>query len=224
MLFTFFARAMKKILKEHVWFWWTYAIFLAFGIEIISLGNQMDVQLMLNKFHLPPLDFFFKYATHLASGYSIVAFTLIFLVLKVKWGLLVGLSQLISAPTTQFLKRGMFDWIFRPGFYYEQMSQITPHLVEGVNLQHRFSFPSGHATAAFSLFLVLALTTKNRILNFILALCAITVSYWRVYISQHFMEDILVGSLIGVMGASLACFFINLSLTNNNWMEKGLLR
>jgi hypothetical protein len=38
------------------------------------------------------------------------------------------------------------------------------------------------------------------------------------------MEDILVGSLIGVMGAWLAYFFINLSLTNNNWMEKGLLK
>ncbi|WP_170265103.1 phosphatase PAP2 family protein [Salibacter halophilus] len=215
---------MKKMLREHAWFWWTYAIFLAIGVVIISSGNQMDVQLMLNKFHLPPLDYFFKYGTHLASGYSIVAFTVLFLFLKVKWGLLVGLSQLISAPVTQFLKRGVFDWVFRPGFYYEQMSEITPHLVEGVNLQHKFSFPSGHATAAFSLFFALALTTKNRVLNCFLALCAVIVSYSRVYISQHFMEDIIAGSLIGIMGALLAYFFIKRSLTNNTWMEKGFMK
>jgi membrane-associated phospholipid phosphatase len=166
MVFTFFARAMKIMLREHAWFFWTYAIFFAIGIVIISLGNQMHVQLMLNKLHLPILDYFFKYSTHLASGYSILAFTVLFLFLKIKWGLLVALSQLISAPVTQFLKLGVFDWVFRPGFYYEQMSEITPHLVEGVNLQHKFSFPSGHATAAFSLFLALALTNKNKILNF----------------------------------------------------------
>ena len=66
-----------------------------------------------------------------------------------------------------------------------------------------YSFPSGHATVAFAALTIIALHYKNEKLGFILLLFACLVAYSRVALNVHRFEDIIVGSLIGLLTAFL---------------------
>jgi membrane-associated phospholipid phosphatase len=71
------------------------------------------------------------------------------------------------------------------------------------------SFPSGHSTTCFAIFTSLALFFwKNQKLQFVLSICAILFSLTRVYLSQHFLEDVIAGSLIGTITAVLVGNYI----------------
>ncbi|MGB0167575.1 MAG: phosphatase PAP2 family protein, partial [Luteibaculum sp.] len=72
------------------------------------------------------------------------------------------------------------------------------HWVEGVSLRSNHSFPSGHTQAAFSVFCFFSLCTQNKVLQSLCLVAAILVGYSRIYISQHFLPDVVVGSFLGV--------------------------
>jgi len=63
------------------------------------------------------------------------------------------------------------------------------------------SFPSGHATGAFSFFCFLAflLPPGRRGWGIMFFLLALMVAYSRLYLATHFFEDVYAGSLIGVL-------------------------
>jgi membrane-associated phospholipid phosphatase len=60
------------------------------------------------------------------------------------------------------------------------------------------SFPSGHTSAAFALFVCLVLITPRKWTPLWMILAWAT-AYSRIYLSQHFLEDILFGSMIGML-------------------------
>ena len=93
------------------------------------------------------------------------------------------------------------------------------HFIDGVNLHSNFSFPSGHSTAAFSTFFFLALIARKPILQVMLFSVGLLVAFSRVYISQHFFEDIYVG---GIIGASFT-FLASVLLIDMSWGEKGFV-
>ena len=62
-------------------------------------------------------------------------------------------------------------------------------------------FPSGHTSAAFAMMLCIALIVKDKTLSAIFCIVAILIGYSRIYLSQHFAEDVLLGSVIGVISA-----------------------
>lgn len=154
-----------------------------------------DVHMMLNAWHSPFLDFLFKYVTKLGEGFP-VYLGLVVLIWSRRNGLFILLSQGLTFIFTQILK-----YLFshpRPATYFEQIGRELPQTVEGVGLRRAMnSFPSGHTSAAFALFTCLILITPKswRWLWLILAWLA---AYSRIYLSQHFLEDILLGSVIGV--------------------------
>ncbi|WP_176829724.1 phosphatase PAP2 family protein [Tenacibaculum sp. MAR_2009_124] len=97
---------------------------------------------------------------------------------------------------THLLKKVIFKGIARP---VGAMGEDTLHLVEGVKMALWNSFPSGHTITAFTVFTVLSLyfaKCKSQYLWFSLAIIA---GLSRVYLSQHFLIDVVVGSVIGVV-------------------------
>jgi membrane-associated phospholipid phosphatase len=68
------------------------------------------------------------------------------------------------------------------------------------------SFPSGHATSAFAIFTSLALVSNNKFLKIIFFLFAFLSAFSRTYLSQHWLVDITIGSLIGTL-FSLVLYF-----------------
>lgn len=172
---------------------------------------KLQTHLMMNGYHSPALDTFFKYATALGEAFPVYV-GVAFLVWNVNsvWnrrnGLFILLSQGLTCVITQALKFAFAHP--RPATYFEQMGAELPQTVPGESLRRALnSFPSGHTSAAFALFVCIALITPRKWAPLWVA-SAWAVAYSRIYLSQHFLEDILLGSVIGVI--STAVVFISM--------------
>lgn len=166
---------------------------------------KIQTHLMLNGYHTPALDIFFKYATRLGEGFP-VYLGLFLLIWSRKNGLLILLGQALTFIITQALK---FSFAYpRPATYFQQMGADLPDTVPGVALRRAMnSFPSGHTSAAFALFTCLALIVPKKYSPLLIA-SAWIVAYSRIYLSQHFLEDILLGSIIGVISSCAVYMFM----------------
>ena len=102
----------------------------------------------------------------------------------------------------------------RPVSVFENYPDLELPLVPGVDMYHGNSFPSGHASTFFMFctccVILMAIhciregklrDLKTKILFnatlLLLLIFAALGAYSRVYISQHFLSDICVGSIIG---------------------------
>ena len=109
--------------------------------------------------------------------------------------LALGLAQLIFS---QGLKRFVFQDVPRPTRYFDGIAELN--LIEGVKHHGSFSFPSGHTITAFAVATFFAIVfRKNKSLSVAILLGAMLVGISRIYLLQHFLRDVLAGSLIGVV-------------------------
>lgn len=138
---------------------------------------------------------------------------------KYRYAVIVGLSNIIASIITQALKQTVFNEVVRPKKFFEGIQDL--YFVPGVENHLYFSFPSGHATCAFSLYFALALLVKNKALELSLFFVALLVGYSRIYLSQHFFEDVYAGSLIGICITFIVYYLIQKS--NRNWMNGSLI-
>ena len=111
----------------------------------------------------------------------------------------------------------------RPTTYFDNAEVL--HLVEGVKTHAMNSFPSGHTITAFAVFMILILIVKNNFLKALFVVVAILAGWSRVYLSQHFLGDVLSGALIGSLIAVFSCSLVdNLSIFKTTWIDKNLLQ
>lgn len=166
------------------------------GFSII-LGKE-NFFLLLNRDLGKFGDFFFEYATYLGDGIVWVIFVLFFLWKDKKQLLLIILSIIISTIIVHFVKGSVFINQPRPLEALPQLKNII-HTIPNIEIHLVGSFPSGHTTQAFTMFILLCLLyNKNWILwlGFILA---ILVGYSRVYQAQHFPIDVAGGIIVAIV-------------------------
>ena len=190
---------MKEILRKNKYFLLPWLLVLAAFTYLLFNYNKADLHLMLNSANTPFFDVFFRYATWLGDGVMIAIVAVALLFIRFRYAIAFLIGSLITAGVVNLFKKVLLDDMYRPSKYFELYESAKLHLVEGVNLHSLQSFPSGHTAAAFSVFFFLALISENKFLKFVMFLFAITVAYSRVYISQHFLIDITVGSIIAVI-------------------------
>ena len=123
-----------------------------------------------------------------------------------------AMCELTGGTILQILKH-LFSFD-RPVSVFEHYEHLALPLVQGVNMHHGNSFPSGHASTFFMFctccMIILAYyhsrkdrthNPRTRILlktSFVLLLVFAAIgAYSRVYLSQHFLSDVCVGSIIG---------------------------
>lgn len=174
---------------------------------LIAANTKAATHLEFNSFHSHFFDVFFSYVTHLGDGFTLSLVVIMLLTVKFRYALMVGISNIIASLITQSLKHTVFSNVVRPKKFFEGMYDI--YLVPGIDNHLYYSFPSGHSTCAFSLYFALALIVKNKILKFVFFLTALLAGYSRIYLSQHFFEDVYAGSLIGVSISGLTYYVIN---------------
>jgi membrane-associated phospholipid phosphatase len=169
--------------------------------EHLALHNQTSVM------HTPWADPLFVYGTHIADGWVAGAAGLGLLLFST-WRsfLLLLCSTLGSSIVVQTLKHTVFADQDRPSMFLNAMPDI--HLIAGVEVLHHNSFPSGHSTFAFSFCVALAILVGRSIWSIALALIAVFLACSRVYLSQHFTEDVLAGALIGTSIGALAYLWL----------------
>lgn len=76
------------------------------------------------------------------------------------------------------------------------------HIVDGYR-GGRYSFPSCHAANTVGLALYVALLLRHRALTLFMLGWALVTCYSRIYLGVHYPGDLLVGALIGSLGALL---------------------
>ncbi len=175
-----------------------YIVVFLVTLLVWSMIDHGDAVLLLNENRNPVFDFFFKYWTHLGDG-IFVGVLFVGLVIW-KWRLAIvflalGFAQLLFS---QGLKRLVFQDIPRPTRYFDGLTDLN--LIEGVKHHGSFSFPSGHTITAFAVATFFAIVfRKNKGLSLAFLFGAILVAISRIYLLQHFLRDVLAGSLIGVV-------------------------
>ena len=208
---------MKRSIGTIPHFFGLFGLWLLLGGTIVGLTEQESLHLTINRFHYPALDVFFKYATYLGDGLFAAFIVLLAGIYRLRYGLIALLSTAVSGILTQLLKRMVFADSFRPAIVFKDLPDL--YLVPGIDMHSHFSFPSGHATTAFATFMVLAFMSRSVWLQWICFLGAILVAFSRVYISQHFFEDIYAGSIVGASITLVVIYFLG----ERSWGQDGLL-
>lgn len=203
---------MRQTLKKNKTFLILYALFFCVAVPVILLSDRIQLHQYFNKAVTPAFNSFFEYVTYLGDGVFIIGVGIILLFMNVRKSLTVLLAYGLSAGFTQGIKYAFFGDVDRPELVFWQQ-HLPLNLIKGMaEEQHiHHSFPSGHATAAFALFFCLGFVAERRLSEVIFFLLALTVAFSRVYLSQHFFEDITAGSFIAVFFSTLVCGFFYFS-------------
>lgn len=163
----------------------------------------------LNSFHCSGLNNFFILFTNVGDGLVSIAAVMLFLLFK-KWKQACTLlfAFVGSGLAAQLLKN--FFNRPRPLPYFEKAMLYYPHFIDGVTLHGNTSFPSGHTTTAFAMATVFVLLSAKNWVSLLALLAATLVAYSRIYLGQHFLEDVLAGACIGTSFgiAGYAIFFL----------------
>ena len=210
---------MKELAKSLLPFLSVSFVFLLTGLILVIITEKELLHLSANGFVGGVADQFFAYYTHIGDGIVVPFVILSTCLIKRKefWAnFSLGITSFaLTGLLAQFFKRIIFSDQFRPGKIFHT-SQLR--LVEGVDLHQGFSFPSGHSTASFSLFIFIAFVfRKYRWVQIIAAILAILACYSRVHISQHFIEDILAGAFLGIAGFFLFYYLFKRFIFKENW-------
>lgn len=138
-------------------------------------------------------DQFFRYATFAGDGIIWVPVTLLILFFRRKYWILAFAAIIISTLIAQLSKNVFFKGFPRPSLAITDSSLF--HTVSGVELHTMNSFPSGHTTTAFTIFLMACFFIDRKWIVSVGLLYALIAAYSRVYLAQHFPVDLAAGML-----------------------------
>ena len=167
----------------------------------LLLKGKADSFLVINKYNSPEFDYVFEYWTYLGDGMVWVPLFLYVILFKREFFVAVFASLIICTLLTHFLKRVVFPDDMRP---IVALGKEHVRVIDGLKINTRNSFPSGHTSTAFTLALLMAYIVRGIFWVFFFPLVAFFVGYSRVYLAQHFVTDVFAGMLIGIASSYLA--------------------
>ena len=178
-----------------------------FLISLISViaSNHGYLNIFFSQNYNSSLGVFFKYLTKLGEETLLIPIALVVLFVVSTWEfvLRIGGTMLINSLITTILKFTIFS-TERPKLTLQKFNLV---FTEGIDVHQYNSFPSGHTSAAFALAFSLAFWFNGKPIGLLVIIIACGVGLSRIYLQQHFLEDVLGGSLIGLISAILAGIF-----------------
>jgi membrane-associated phospholipid phosphatase len=193
-------KTLKAIITGNRLFFACWGLFFIIGLLLLLFLGKADSFVDLNPYHKTSLDTLFVWITFMGDGLFSVIVILIFLFRR-RWSAAAQVTAafLLSALVAQILKNAFSMprpmQFFPPGTY--------PYFIKNVTHLGFASFPSGHTTSIFALATMLALFTSSQRAKVAYLFAAVLVGYSRIYLGQHFLNDVLMGSCIGTIVAVL---------------------
>lgn len=173
----------------------TYFSFFLVSLVLVSIFNKAYLHVTLNSYHSSFFDQLFKYSTFLGDGFMFGVLFLVFLFVKRKVAYSFAIAGVLTLLLIALFKKVIFVGMARPAKY---IGLENLHIVDGVKMAFWNTFPSGHTTTAFAIFTILCLYFNKCKTQYIWVSLAIIAGLSRVYLSQHFLIDIFVGSFLGI--------------------------
>ncbi len=187
---------MINFIKEHRWFYTLWMVFILLGSTYFLFYDKADFNLYFNCNKNFCFDIFFKNATHLSEFFISLIIVFFLFSYRVSFGIFYSINAFIISLIVYVLKVHVFNYP-RPLLYFKPYTILDP--VEGVKLLEHYSFPSGHSTFAFGSMLVLAIAMKNKWVSIVCIVLALSTAISRIYLLQHFYEDVYFGAILGVI-------------------------
>lgn len=169
--------------------------------SFLLIEGKENSFLVINKHNNPAFDYVFEYWTYLGDGVIWVPLFLYVLIYKREFFVAVLASLIISTVLTHFFKQVVFPNDMRPII---ELGKEKIRVIEGLKINQRNSFPSGHTSTAFTLALLMAYIVRGNFWVYFFPLVAFFVGYSRVYLAQHFVTDVLAGMIVGIVSSYLA--------------------
>lgn len=201
-----------------------FVLYFVTALFLVMFLDKGTFLMWLNKRHNPFGNVFFRYITHFGEG--LIFFIVIALSAFYRYynAIILAMAGLVQYILIYVAKAFIFNTP-RPSVFYKGQDLLF-NLVEGVGLETRFSFPSGHTATAFTLATVLICFTSNKLLQVIYMLLAILVGISRIYLFQHFLVDTLGGAIAGILIGGTVWWYFSIRnpqvLYNKKIMQRGL--
>lgn len=198
-------------------FFLCYLIFFILGNVVLLIEDKGQEILYINSFHNPIADTFFYYSDILGNGLFYIAVAILLAWKKIKYAILAIICFAVTGIFVQFLKNIVFPSVMRPKIL---LAHYDLHFVEGVKILSKFSFPSGHTATAFSMFFLLSIIYNKKSVGLLCCLLALIAGFSRMYLLQHFLLDVMAGSIIGL---AITYFIVSkINFLNQPFFQKSL--
>lgn len=205
---------LTSLYKKNRLFFIVFLLFFLASVFVLLFLSKADGFYLLNTYHSNFLTIIFIWFTYFGDGFFCVATGILLFVFKKRFlSLMVLSSYAISGIIAQALKYGIVE--ARPAVYLRDSSYR--YFIDKVTLHNLSAFPSGHAASAFALAAVLSFALKNKNYSILFLAWAILVGYSRIYLAQHFPDDVLAGAVIGLISAVICWIFFEKIF--NHWLR-----
>lgn len=166
---------------------------------MIRFMDTFDKQFLLfiNKNHNNKyLDLFYLAITNLSSNlfiFVLIIFLKIFSFIKpTNITNYIIISLLLSGTIIYLTKR-----IINRERPYQNIDGIKSIKI-GVD---KYSFPSGHSSAAFTIGTIFSLFASNYLISIFFIILSTLVAFSRIYLGVHYLTDTIAGSIIGALSS-----------------------
>lgn len=192
----------------------TLLCFVVAGFMALFVVEKGDVVLQLITGHNIFWDAVFLVITYfgdlpvLIPALAIMFFVMPFRNSDKKWVFLKLLIVLTAMLIVLFVLKILVFNLDRPVLFFQKTKIVIPEIA-GMNLRQHYSFPSGHsATGFFAWYVWFHLIFVNKSARYYWFIPAILVAFSRVYLGQHFFQDICAGAFIGYSSAVILVWWI----------------
>lgn len=214
--------ALNKTCKKINQLLYPYLALLLICIVLMLVCGKEELYFAINHRHTVFTDVFFANLTVLGAGVGCIVIVLITTLINYRTGFLLLSSYLLTFAISQTIKH--LVKAPRPHlFFTKKLHDI--YLIKGVVMLDVNSFPSGHSVSAFTAAVVFTYVAKNKSWGGFWLIIAVLIAYSRIYLSEHFLQDVVAGSALGVLITIFWLSWIDQQpfLRSENW-NRGIIK
>lgn len=172
-----------------------YLVLSLICVLLMIIFSKEELYFAINRRHTVFTDVFFADLTYFGAGTGCILIVLITILINYRAGFLLASSYIITFIISQTIKH--LVKAPRPHLFFSKKLHDI-YLIKGVVMLDKNSFPSGHSVSAFTAAVVFTYVAKNKNWGGFWLIIAVLIAYSRMYLSEHFLQDVTAGSALGV--------------------------